>query len=47
MAPPLLALRGASVRIASQVLFEGLDVAVAKGLPVLSVVSTAARPART
>src|SRR3954454_13959847 len=31
MAPPVLALRGAAVRIASQVLFEGVDVAVAKG----------------
>jgi ATP-binding cassette subfamily F protein uup len=31
MPAPLLALRGATVRIASQVLFEGVDVAVAKG----------------
>jgi ABC transport system ATP-binding/permease protein len=31
MPPPVLALRGAAVRIASQVLFEGVDVAVAKG----------------
>src|SRR4051812_396437 len=31
MAPPVLALRGAAVRIASQVLFEGVDVAAAKG----------------
>jgi ATP-binding cassette subfamily F protein uup len=30
-APPLLALKGATVRIASQVLFAGLELAVAKG----------------